>query len=152
RSSRRRRLFEGSQQRLRLLLEVFVFWRPLRIQRRVDRPLQRRARVLLLLLVDQRLAEKEEGCGALLVVGERLAQVFFRFLVAAAEQARHPEVPAAERAISGTLLKGGIDPQDRLQLVLDLAAILQSLAQPERFGEGAHVRRDPEMALGPLRL
>ena len=77
--------------------------------------------------------------------------MLFRLLVAAAEQSRHLEVPAAERAIGGSLLEGGIEPQHRFQLVLDVAAILQPLAQAERLGERAHVGGDPEVPLGLVR-
>ena len=89
---------------------------------------------------------------AVRVVGERLAQVLFRLLVAAAEQPRHLEVPAAERAIGRALLERrdrASAPSRSASLIG--AAILEALAQAERLGERAHVRGDPEVSFGPLR-
>jgi len=54
--------------------------------------------------------------------------VFFRFLPAAAEERRHLEIPASERAIGRPLLKAGIDLQDGLERILDIAAVLETLA------------------------
>ena len=51
-------------------------------------------------------ARKKRDDGAVRVVGERPAQVLFGLLVAAAEESRHLEVPAAERAVGGSLLEG----------------------------------------------
>ena len=69
--------------------------------------------------VEQRLGEEVVRRGAVRVVGQRLAQVLFRFLLAAAEQPRHLEVPAAERAVGRSLLKRRIELQHLLERVLD---------------------------------
>ena len=89
---------------LRQRLPLPILRRPVRVERRVDDVLQRGARVGLAAHVLERLGEEEPARGALRVVGERLAQVLLRLLVAAAEQARHLVVPAAERAIGGARL------------------------------------------------
>ena len=78
---------------------------PVRIERRVEDPLQLGAR--LVVAVECRTAFRRgrsaTRCSA--GVGERLAQVLLGLLVAAAEQARHLVVPAAERAVGGSLLE-----------------------------------------------
>jgi hypothetical protein len=78
--------------------------------------------------------------------------VFLGFLLAAAEESRHLEVPAAECAVGGALLEGGVELQHRQQRVLDRTAVSQSLTHPERLGERSHVGRHPEVALGAARL
>src|SRR5215831_13049935 len=89
---------------------------------------------------------------AVRIVAERRAQMRFGLLVSAAEEPRHFEVPAPERAISGPLLERRIDPQDRLELLPHGLAILQPLPRAERFGQRPHVRREPEMPFGTIRL
>ena len=59
--------------------------------------------------LEQGLGEEEVRRGAVRRVGERAAQVLFRFRPASAEQARDLEVPAAQRPVGRSLLKGGID-------------------------------------------
>src|SRR6476646_11484665 len=76
----------------------------------------------------------------------------FRELLAAAEQARHLVVPASERTVGGAIQVSGIETQDRLELVSDRRAVSDPLPQTERFGERAHVCRDPEMSLWPVRV
>ena len=78
--------------------------------------------------------------------------MLFGLLLAAAEESRHLEIPPAERAIGRSLLERRVEPQHRQQLVPDVAAILEALAQAERFGERAHVGGDPEVSFGPVRL
>src|SRR5262249_60493631 len=73
-------------------------------------------------------------------------------LVAAAEESRDLEVPASERAVGGTLHECGIEPQHRLELLLHRLAVLQPLPEAVRFGERSHVRRQPEMSFGAIRL
>ena len=68
--------------------------------------------------------------GAVRVVGERLAQVLLRFLVAAAEQPGHLEIPAAERAIGGALLKRGIELQHGLERFADRLAVFEPCRMP----------------------
>src|SRR5262249_61727570 len=74
------------------------------------------------------------------------------FLVAAAKQPRHPEIPATERAIGRALLKRRVEAQHRLELLLDRLAVLQALPQSVRLGQGAHVGGEPEMTFRTIRL
>ena len=101
------------QQALGGFLEALVFRRPVGIERGIDRRLAFLARVLFAAHVFERLGEEEMRDDAVRVVGERLAQVHFRLLVAAAEQSRHLEVPAAERAIGGALQESRIELERR---------------------------------------
>src|SRR4051812_28097558 len=78
--------------------------------------------------------------------------MFLGFLVTSAKESRHLEVPAPERAIRRACLKARIDLEHRFELALDLASILETLPQSERFGERAHIRRDPEMTFRPIRV
>jgi uncharacterized protein (DUF4415 family) len=56
--------------------------------------------------------------------------VFLGLLAAAAEQARHLEVPAAEGAVGGAVLEGGVERSTRLEGLLDRAAVLDALRRP----------------------
>src|SRR5262249_52021858 len=76
----------------------------------------------------------------------------FRLFRAAAEQTGDLVVPPPERAVGRSLLEGGVDSQDRLERFFDRLAVLEALAQSERLGERAHVRREPEMPLGTIGL
>ena len=71
------------------------------IERRRDDLLQLLDRLGIAIELEQRFGEKEVRHGAVRVVGERLAEVFLGLLVAPAKQARHLEVPAAQRAVGG---------------------------------------------------
>jgi hypothetical protein len=75
--------------------------------------------------------EKDAGDHTVRVVGQRLAQVFLGSLVAAAEESRHFEVPAAECAIGGALQEALIELQRHQERVLDLAAVLDPLPHSE---------------------
>src|SRR5690349_11863085 len=77
--------------------------------------------------------------------------MLFGLLLITAEEARHLVIPATQRAVGGSLLKGRVQLQHDQQFVTNSAAILESLAQPEGFGECAHVRRDPEVSFGAIR-
>ena len=78
---------------------VVVFRRPLGVERRVDHLLQLGARLALASFLEQDLSQEKMTDGAVLIVLQRGAQMRFRLLVAAAEQAGNPEIPASERAI-----------------------------------------------------
>src|SRR6185312_2055133 len=87
------------QELLRLLFELAVFRRPLRIDRDRDHFLEQRLGFWLAALIDERLGEKIQRRGAVRVVGERLAEVLFGLLLAAAEQTRNLVVPPSEGAV-----------------------------------------------------
>ncbi|HSL22889.1 MAG TPA: hypothetical protein VK886_15260 [Vicinamibacterales bacterium] len=85
------------------------------------------------------------------VVLQGAAQVHLGFRPAAAEEPRHLEVPASDRAVGGPLLEGRIDLQDGFQLAFDLSAITQPHAEAVRLGQRAHVGGEPEVPLRPVR-
>jgi hypothetical protein len=140
------------EKRARLLFELSILGGPVGIERRVDHLLQLGDGFSLSIGVQQELGEEEMRGGAVRIVFQRFAEMLLRQFAAAAEQARHLEVPASERAVGGALLECRIDLQHGLELVADLPAILEPRAQPERFGERAHVGGDPEVTLGTPRL
>ena len=72
--------------------------------------------------------------------------MLFRELFAAAEQPGHFEVPAAQRAIGRALLKRRVEPEHRLELVLDGFSIPEPRAKTKGLGEGPHVGGNPEVA------
>src|SRR5713101_570060 len=76
----------------------------------------------------------------------------FGELRAAAEQARHLEVPASQRAVGGAVEKPRVQTEDRVELRLDRFSVFESLPKTERFGKRAHVGRDPEVSFRPVRL
>ena len=88
---------------LRLFLEAAILRRPVRIERRVDRGLNSLRASSLRPMSASVSARNDARDDAVRVVGQRLAQVLFRLLVAAAEEPRHLEIPAAERAIGGAV-------------------------------------------------
>ena len=69
-------------------------------------------------------------------------------LLAAAEESRHLEVPAAQRAIGGSLLKRRVEREHLLELVADVAAVFQAAADAVVLRVAAHVRGEPEVAVG----
>src|SRR5258708_17446021 len=146
------RLFQTFEQTRGFVFDLPILWRPVLVDRRVEHFLQRRASCRLAAVGQQQFGQKEMGRGILVVVFQRLTQVPLRLLVAAAEQPGHFEVPAAERAVGGSLLKRGIDPQDGFERLFDRAAVLEALAQAVRLGERAHVRGGPEVACGSVRI
>ena len=117
----------------RLALVLTVLRRPQRIERHVEDALQCRTCLGLLALGHQHFGEEEQADCALIVVGERGAQVVDGAGVATAKESRYPEVPAAECTVRRSVLKRGVDPQYGLQRVLDRSTILDALTQAERL-------------------
>jgi hypothetical protein len=134
------------------LFELAILGYPFGIERRIEHLLQLGASFPGSSLVEQQLGEEEVRGGAVRIVGQRLSQVRFGKPAAAAKEPRHLEIPAAERAVGGALLKRRIQAQHRLERVLDRLAVLEPLPDAERFGKGAHVGGEPEVPFGTVRL
>src|SRR3954454_15770947 len=122
------RSFYARERAARLVLELAIFWRPGRVQRRVEHRLELRPRLVLPPFILEQLAEEEVRRRARRVVRERLAEMRFGLLPVAAEQAGHLEVPAPERPVGRPVEERAIEPQHRLELLLDRLAVLQPLA------------------------
>ncbi len=121
------------------------------MERGVEDFLQLGARFVLPPFVQQQLREEEMRRGAVRVVLQRRPQVIFSLLAPAAEQPWHPEVPTAQRAVGGAVQERRVEAQHGFQFFFDRLAILQAL-HAERLGERAHVRREPEVPFGTIRL
>jgi hypothetical protein len=138
-----------SKQVFRFGLEIPVLGAPLRVDRRVEGPLQKLPRLWDSSIIDSHLGEKKERGGAVRVVRQRTLKMFHGLRVTAAEQPWDLEIPDAKRAVSRTLLPGCINGQHPLELVLDSSAVLQPLHHAVRLGKGPHVRGRPEVAVRP---
>ena len=146
-------LLQTGEQFLSLVLELAIFRRPLRVERRVEHLLQLGSRFSRPIIVDQQLGEEEVRGGAVVACTSATSRrCCSASLWLPPEQTRHLEIPASQRAIRRSLLKRGIEAQHGVQLVLDWPAVLDALPETERFGERSHVGRHPEMSLGPIGL
>src|SRR5262245_7199172 len=90
---------ERFEQRGGLLLELFILRRPIRVQRRSEHELQLALRVVLPVHLEIGFGQEVMCRGALGRVGQRLLEMLDRFVLAAAEEARDPQVPTSERAV-----------------------------------------------------
>ena len=60
------------------------------------------------------------------------------------------EIPAAQRTVCGPVLKARVEAEDGFERVLDRPSVTKADFGSVGFGERTHVRRHPEVALGPF--
>ena len=135
----------------RLLLELPILGRPVRVDRRVEDPLQLGARLGVAIQLEQRLGEEEVRRRA--VRRRRSATCAGAPPTSCLLPPKRPGTLKYQRPSARSAepcWKAGSSFSTVSSSSLIVAAVLEALPQAERLGERAHVGRDPEVALGTI--